>query len=70
LKPENADKLKAQPIDPDLPGLGQHYCVHCAYVHNCKFTSRTYGYMQSGRVFMFGSIAGNTSLLRACLRST
>jgi bud site selection protein 20 len=34
LKPENADKLKAQPIDPDLPGLGQHYCVHCAYVHN------------------------------------
>merc|ERR1712188_168317 len=23
-------KLEKQPIDPDLPGLGQHYCVSCA----------------------------------------
>ena len=30
LKPENAGKLEKQPIDPDLPGLGQHYCVSCA----------------------------------------
>ncbi|TEB36840.1 hypothetical protein FA13DRAFT_1622903, partial [Coprinellus micaceus] len=22
--------LEAQPIDYDLPGLGQHYCVECA----------------------------------------
>ncbi|KAL1935736.1 hypothetical protein VTP01DRAFT_4876 [Rhizomucor pusillus] len=30
IKPENAEKLKNQPLDPDLPGLGQNYCVECA----------------------------------------
>ncbi|RKP06158.1 bud site selection-related protein [Thamnocephalis sphaerospora] len=30
LKPENADKLKHQELDADLPGLGQHYCVECS----------------------------------------
>jgi len=30
LKPENIAKLEKQEIDPDLPGLGQHYCVSCA----------------------------------------
>ncbi|KAI8378047.1 uncharacterized protein BYT42DRAFT_572534 [Radiomyces spectabilis] len=30
VKPENAGKLKNQPVDPDKPGLGQHYCIECA----------------------------------------
>ncbi|KAL5010003.1 hypothetical protein ScPMuIL_012308 [Solemya velum] len=30
LKPENAEKLLKQEIDHDKPGLGQHYCLHCA----------------------------------------
>jgi len=30
LLPENRAKLEAQPIDVELPGLGQHYCVECA----------------------------------------
>jgi len=30
LKPENYDKLKNQPLDLDLPGNGEYYCVHCA----------------------------------------
>ncbi|KAF9509643.1 hypothetical protein BS47DRAFT_1487857 [Hydnum rufescens UP504] len=30
LLPENREKLEAQPLNVDLPGLGQHYCVECA----------------------------------------
>jgi bud site selection protein 20 len=30
LKPENLVKLEVQPIDEDLPGLGQHYCIFCS----------------------------------------
>eukprot|EP00123_Amoebidium_parasiticum_P020178 comp44145_c0_seq1/m.47507 comp44145_c0_seq1/g.47507 ORF comp44145_c0_seq1/g.47507 comp44145_c0_seq1/m.47507 type:complete len:125 (-) comp44145_c0_seq1:161-535(-) len=30
MKEENVEKLTKQPIDPDLPGLGQHYCITCA----------------------------------------
>ncbi|RUS18431.1 hypothetical protein BC937DRAFT_88782 [Endogone sp. FLAS-F59071] len=30
LKPDNAAKLTNQPIDADIPGLGQHYCISCA----------------------------------------
>ena len=31
LKPENIIKLQTQqPIDEDLPGLGQFYCVFCS----------------------------------------
>ncbi|KAG8898302.1 hypothetical protein FRB99_007541, partial [Tulasnella sp. 403] len=30
LDPKNRAKLEKQPIDVDLPGLGQHYCVECA----------------------------------------
>ncbi|EJU03499.1 hypothetical protein DACRYDRAFT_114890 [Dacryopinax primogenitus] len=30
LLPARRALLEAQPIDPDLPGLGQHYCVECA----------------------------------------
>lgn len=26
----DVEKLKNQPLNPDLPGLGQHYCVECA----------------------------------------
>ncbi|KAI7850688.1 hypothetical protein BDC45DRAFT_517551 [Circinella umbellata] len=30
VKPENVEKFKNQPLDPDKPGLGQNYCVECA----------------------------------------
>ena len=30
LKPENKEKLEKQPVDEDLPGAGQYYCVECA----------------------------------------
>ena len=30
LTPENKLKLLNQEIDPDLPGLGQFYCIECA----------------------------------------
>jgi len=30
LRPENADRLRNQDIDHDLPGSGQHYCLTCA----------------------------------------
>ncbi|KAF8323484.1 uncharacterized protein EI90DRAFT_3130351 [Cantharellus anzutake] len=30
LLPESRAKLEAQPVDLELPGLGQHYCVECA----------------------------------------
>ena len=30
LKPENQIKLLNQPIDEDLPGFGQFYCINCA----------------------------------------
>lgn len=30
LLPENAIKLKTQELDPDLPGLGQFYCIPCS----------------------------------------
>jgi hypothetical protein len=29
LRPENVEKLKTQPLDVDLPGLGQFYCIEC-----------------------------------------
>jgi len=29
LQPEKKAKLRSQPIDLDLPGEGQHYCVEC-----------------------------------------
>lgn len=35
LKPENTEKLVNQPVDEDLPGLGQFYCVPCAK-HFCN----------------------------------
>jgi len=38
LKPENIVKLQSQPIDEDLPGLGQHYCVFCARYFTDKNT--------------------------------
>ena len=30
LKPEKAAAIRAQPLDEDLPGLGQFYCIECA----------------------------------------
>ncbi|RKP24095.1 zinc finger protein, partial [Syncephalis pseudoplumigaleata] len=30
LQPTNAEKLKSQPLDADLPGLGQFYCIECS----------------------------------------
>eukprot|EP00047_Mylnosiga_fluctuans_P011268 m.20339 g.20339 ORF g.20339 m.20339 type:complete len:142 (+) comp3523_c0_seq1:1752-2177(+) len=29
LKPENVEAVVKAPIDGDLPGFGQFYCVHC-----------------------------------------
>lgn len=30
LKPDNKVKLEKQPLDEDLPGQGQFYCVECS----------------------------------------
>ncbi|KAJ2781896.1 hypothetical protein H4R18_002602 [Coemansia javaensis] len=30
LRPGNRERLLAMPVDEDLPGLGQHYCIECA----------------------------------------
>ena len=30
LKPENSAKLLHQPVDFDLPGNAQYYCIECA----------------------------------------
>ena len=30
MEPENAEKLLNQDLDEYKPGLGQHYCLHCA----------------------------------------
>ena len=30
LRPENADKFLNKQVDPDLPGGGKFYCLHCA----------------------------------------
>jgi bud site selection protein 20 len=30
LLPQNITKYENQPIDENLPGLGQHYCIACA----------------------------------------
>lgn len=30
MKPEKISKLLNQPIDHDLPGDGQNYCLHCS----------------------------------------
>eukprot|EP00356_Strombidium_inclinatum_P006497 CAMPEP_0170492084 /NCGR_PEP_ID=MMETSP0208-20121228/11640_1 /TAXON_ID=197538 /ORGANISM="Strombidium inclinatum, Strain S3" /LENGTH=140 /DNA_ID=CAMNT_0010767775 /DNA_START=8 /DNA_END=428 /DNA_ORIENTATION=- len=30
MLPENEKKLLNQPLDEHKPGMGQHYCVHCA----------------------------------------
>ena len=30
MQPQNIVKLQKQPLDENLPGLGQHYCVSCA----------------------------------------
>ena len=32
LRPEKIAKLTKQPVDQDLPGDGQFYCVQCKYV--------------------------------------
>lgn len=29
-KPE--EERKTLPVDEDLPGMGQYYCLHCEYV--------------------------------------
>ena len=29
MKAENAERLRSQEVDYDLPGAGQHYCLHC-----------------------------------------
>lgn len=43
LQPEKTAKLLNQPIDEDLPGLGQFYCVSCAkhFVNRHSLTTHT-----------------------------
>ncbi|CAG0914501.1 unnamed protein product, partial [Notodromas monacha] len=38
LKPSKAKQLRNMPVDDDLPGGGQHYCVHCARHFVDEFT--------------------------------
>ncbi len=33
LKKDNFVQLLNQPVDYDVTGNAQHYCVHCAYVN-------------------------------------
>lgn len=42
LKPENVERVTNQPIDEDLPGLGQFYCVHCAKYFVTKVAQETH----------------------------
>lgn len=42
LKEGNIEKMKNQPIDADKTGLGQHYCVPCAYVLSIDFRISNY----------------------------
>jgi bud site selection protein 20 len=30
LEPEKATQYEQQEVDPDLPGLAQHYCIQCS----------------------------------------
>ena len=30
IQPENIHKYENQPLNEELPGLGQFYCIHCA----------------------------------------
>uniref|UniRef100_A0A8C4R3M1 Uncharacterized protein n=1 Tax=Eptatretus burgeri TaxID=7764 RepID=A0A8C4R3M1_EPTBU len=32
MLPGREEKLLRQELDPELPGEGRHYCLHCAYV--------------------------------------
>ncbi|KAJ2498521.1 hypothetical protein GGH96_004245 [Coemansia sp. RSA 1972] len=45
LKPENKTRLVSMPLDEDLPGLGQHYCVECAkfYIDNETLVRHRHG---------------------------
>ncbi|KAI0080232.1 hypothetical protein K474DRAFT_1638309 [Panus rudis PR-1116 ss-1] len=42
LDPKNRAALEAQPLDYDLPGLGQHYCVECAKYYETDFALRSH----------------------------
>ncbi|KAG0230691.1 hypothetical protein BGW42_000809 [Actinomortierella wolfii] len=33
IQPENAHKFEKPEMDPDLPGMGQFYCIPCAKHH-------------------------------------
>ncbi|KAF9356111.1 hypothetical protein BGX34_010094 [Mortierella sp. NVP85] len=33
IQPENAAKFEKPELDPDLPGMGQFYCIPCAKHH-------------------------------------
>ncbi|KAF2070610.1 hypothetical protein CYY_008067 [Polysphondylium violaceum] len=30
IQPENIEKYTKIEIDPELPGMGQHFCIHCS----------------------------------------
>jgi len=42
LDPKVRAKLEAQPVDYDLPGLAQHYCVECAKYFETDSTLQTH----------------------------
>ena len=42
LQPENIIKLQNQPLDEDLPGLGQHYDVFCSRYFINKVSMETH----------------------------
>ena len=44
LKKENFKNLLIQPVDYDLTGNAQSYCVHCAYVYYFRFNCFFYSF--------------------------
>lgn len=52
LKPENKHRLVNQPLDEDLPGLGQHYCVECSryYIDERTLTEHRRGREHKRRI--------------------
>lgn len=50
--PDSIQKLKQQPEDENLPGLGQYYCIHCAkyFLDNTALKGHLRGKVHKRRV--------------------